>query len=648
MQYVRLCKSVADKGILIPRDRVSEFVDDKNDWYASPYYYNEEQFKQFQETGSVKGIENVTTDKLWFDFDNANDPDLARKDAATLLKRLSDTPALSGNAKDVEVYFSGNKGFHLVLNLNKELTPDTIKLLAAQLGKDLPTMDLSVYNPARILRVPGTKHQKSGLYKVPVPHEWLSPEVMLTGIKVYAKDLDGASNQEWDWGSFYINETLLPKPEIVKPEISKTGPLNIRSLQTPLGWKAYKWAIAQGYFGDAPGERHHAMMILASTCRGMGFDKESTYYLCKSALKKQAARTGRDEFPKEELWNNIIEDSVFSDNWQGGQYSPKNDPWLKNYCEKMGFNTNEGDDKNTTDITEAFGHFKHYAENIDELTVKTGITELDNKLRMTVGMSVGLVASPGSGKTSIAIQMLNNMSKAGHRCLFFSYDMYSAMVYQKLVQKHFKLSSDDIFDRFKTGDKKFQNEVLERIKSEYKNVDFCFRPGQTVIDIMDTIKESEDKSGEKVKFLVMDYNELVITDQSDSTASSSFVAQKMREFANVNQMCVLSLFQPNKMAGSPADDIKSYRSAKGSSAIEQSVSVMLGMSRPGFNPKIPEEDIFATISCLKNRMGPIFSLDLHWDGLTGSVRGLSGEQREMLEAIRNSKLEQSKGEGGWS
>jgi len=438
-----------------------------------------------------------------------------------------------------------------------------------------------------------------------------------------------------------IHKESVNAVEEKKKEVSISSSLDLS--KAPKGWKPYKYALLQGLF--EPGERHHALMIIASTCRALGYDKETAYYLCKSALKKQAARTGQVEFDKTELWNNIIEESVYSEGWEGGQYSPKTDPWLNKYCERMGFEVKADDDKSTVSIEDAFGQFKSYATNIDALTIKTGIKRLDAKLRMTVGMSVGLIAAPGVGKTSIAIQILNNMSKAGHRSVFFSYDMFSSHVFQKLVQKHFNIAPDDIFKRFKEGDKEFEFAVQEKLRQEYAKVEFCFKTGQTVVDIMDTIKDVEERSGEKVKFVVMDYNELVLTDLNDSTASSSYVAQKMRELANVNQLCVFSLFQPNKISGSPSDEIKSYRSAKGSSAIEQSVSVMLGMSRPGFDPRRPEEDIFTTINCLKNRMGPTFGLDFHWDGLTGSVRELGEEEESLLNEIRQRKESEKKSDG---
>jgi hypothetical protein len=102
-------------------------------------------------------------------------------------------------------------------------------------------------------------------------------------------------------------------------------------------------------------------------------------------------------------------------------------------------------------------------------------------------------------------------------------------------------------------------------------------------------------------------------------------------------ICVFILFQPNKLLGSPSDEVKSYNSAKGSGAIAQSVSAMLGMNRPGYNPRNPEMDKFATVSCLKNRMGKLFSLDFGWHGLSGTFSTLTDEDRQELQGIREER-----------
>ena len=61
---------------------------------------------------------------------------------------------------------------------------------------------------------------------------------------------------------------------------------------------------------------------------------------------------------------------------------------------------------------------------------------------------------------------------------------------------------------------------------------------------------------------------------------------------------------------------------------------MFGVSRPGFNPRKPEEDRFVSMNCVKNRMGSIFSIDLHWEGYKGEVRSMTPTERGNLKVLR--------------
>lgn len=640
-KYFNFKEGLQSKAKLMTLKEIQAFkTNPALDYYTSIYSYNESHKKKVDETGTIKGITDVTTNTLVFDFDSKDDIEKARQEVVTLCHRLVDQYSIDPD--NIACYFSGGKGFHVVLPLDREITPNQFKSITGNLAEGLSTFDTVVSDPQRILRLEYTKHPKSGLYKIPL-HVTEVDELTVDQIKEYAK----TSREEFEHESKPVKlpESLFKVKEKKKEVLVLDSTLDMS--KKPRGWQDYVFSILEGHYKE--GERHQALMVLAAKCRGMGYDKEQTYYLCKSSLKKQAALTGQSEFDKEELYKNIIEESVYSDRWEGGSFSPKNSPWLLKYCNDHNIKWDNRTEANITSVTEAFDSFENFAINIDKNTIKTGIPGLDESLRLTIGMSVGLVASPGVGKTSVSLQMLNNMSKQGHRCIFFSYDMYAPIVYQKLVQKHFNIGSKAMFEKFK-ADPSFRAKVKAKIAEEYANISFCFRTGQTVPDLEATIDEVESTTGQRVKFMVVDYNELVLTDYSDATASSSFVAQKMREIAQRREICVFSLFQPSKMSGSPSDEVRSYNAAKGSGAISQSVSVMLGMSRPGYDPQNPESDKFVNLSCLKNRMGSLFSLDWHWDGLTGCISKMSDEDYEDLRQIRERKAaaDSSSGGGGWS
>jgi len=632
-KFVRLNKTVNSKGILVPIQEIHKHIKDNTiDHYTSVYNYNDNHFKLFEETGSIAGFKDVKTNKIWFDFDNETNPQEARKDAIELIKRLEKYV----KTDTLEIYFSGKKGFNVILNLTKELNRKQVETFAKRTAKGLKTFDPAIYDEARLLRVPGTKHQDSGYYKIPLTFEELKT---LSGDEIRQRASKPLTPKEacpishlntLDDHLFEVEE---PK---IQPKALLTTELDLSN--KPRQWKSSKWALMQGFFGS--GERDTSMMILAATCKAMGYDENTTYYMCKSALKKSWKRYGEGDFKKEDLWKKI--EQVYSSTWNGGQYSEKNDLYLQKKAEELGIK--ELITSSTTDIKGSLRIFKDYAKNINNLTLKTGIEEIDKRQRITVGMSIGVIAAPGVGKTSIALQMLHSMSKSGELCMFFSYDMYAPLVVQKIIQKHwYENNVDEVFQKYEANDQEYVSRVEELIEKEYPNVEFCFDSAQSIEDIYTSIRDTEQKRGKKCKFIVIDYNELVITDISDPTQSSNYVAQKVREIASKEQVCVMSLFQPSKMTGDPSIEILSFRAAKGGSGIEQSVSLMFGVSRPGFDPRKPEDDKYISINCVKNRMGSIFSVDLSWNGYKGEVRSLTNQEKSQLKMLRQRKEDEKNG-----
>jgi KaiC/GvpD/RAD55 family RecA-like ATPase len=625
MKYVRLCKGVSDKGTLVSSDQVMDLVDDTHDWYVSTFSYTEEHKNKFETSGSIRGIEDVTTNHLYWDFDDKVDPQKAMDDAKTLVSRLSKN--MSG---EPEIYMSGSKGFHVIVKVDHELTPEQTGLTCIKLAEGLKTLDLSVYNASRILRVPGTKHQKTGLYKFPLTSKELSSWDFN---KVKSKAVSLENTHEYSWGKYNLS-----KEDIVTPKVkeNKTTIKDVDLSQKPSHWKPYKWAIAQGHFES--GERHQALMVLAATCRGLGYDKDTTYYICKSALKKQAARTGQDEFPKEELYKNIIEQSIFSDNWEGGQYSPKNSPWLAKYCERMGIKVEDNDDeKECVEVLDMEKEFTGYAQNFEQNIVKTGIAGIDKNVLFLASTHNGVLGAPGGGKTAFSLEYLRNTSKAGIHSVFLSLDMGLPMIYSKLVQKATGMSFKEVMEVYRSNPKKAA-ELTEMIKQDYANVSFNFKSGLSVSDIRTIIKNEQERTGQPIKLLVTDYLECLAGPYSDATANTGFICQQLKDLANEMNVCSILLLQTQKHStGEISDPLMSMRQIKGSSVIEQSCSTVLTLWREGYNPKTVDDDKYISFATVKNRFGSLWTDDFGWNGVKGDISELTEEQRGELAAFKERK-----------
>lgn len=625
-KYFNFKKSLTDKASLLTLEEISKINVD-GEAYMSIFSYNDSHKKKYEETGTLAGIKDVTSQMLVWDFDSTN-PELARKDTVELAHRLV---AKGVDPDQIACYWSGNKGLHLVLPLDRTVTPAEFKKATVDFAKGLNTFDTTVNDSQRILRVEHTKHPKTGLYKVPL-HIQEVDELTVDQIK----DLAKTPRDDFQFtGSpvslpaylFAVKEKEKMKTSIDSAEFDYSKPV--------VGWKPYKYALHQGWFEE--GERHQALLVIAATCRGLGYDKTAAYHICKSSIEKQAKRTGADKFDTTELFTNILEKSVYSDNWEGGQFSPENNPWLKSYCIRMGLDTQDKEDK-VVQLNDVEAGFAHYVKHIEQNTILTGIPELDRAMPLTTGMNLGIIGAASSGKTALALSILKNTSNAGVVSVFASLDMHRNRLFEKLLYKVSGLKRDALYDKIKKGE---AQDIMDKVKEDYKNVYFYDRSRPTVSDIRQYVLKVEEQTGKKVKLVMLDYFERVNSERSDDTAASKDISGQLQDLVNDFDICMATLVQPNKfsLSGGPDSPILNYTAIKGSSFLYQSFRSIISIWRPFFNPEWAHYDKFMQMAILKNDLGELDMFNFGWDGKRGDIWGLSEEGSIELEKFMKEKAQ---------
>lgn len=109
---------------------------------------------------------------LYFDLDNENDPKVSQADAIKLIDFF--TQELDVQETDIYVYFSGSKGFHILISsqaLGIQPAKDLHKAFKHIAGYTvhrlgLTSLDLVVYTAYRMLRLPNSIHAKTRLFKI--------------------------------------------------------------------------------------------------------------------------------------------------------------------------------------------------------------------------------------------------------------------------------------------------------------------------------------------------------------------------------------------------------------------------------------------------------------------------------------------------
>jgi hypothetical protein len=144
--------------------------------YATYFFYSDEVLSYMSAEPTIAGYE----EKVWAPFlpIDLDHPDLtpALEAARFLSTFFAQRWQVDVNA--IQVYFSGAKGFHLMLDtrLFGQVTPSKnlpliFDSIRRHLAQELPeplreTIDLSIKDRVRLLRLPNTIHEKTGYYKV--------------------------------------------------------------------------------------------------------------------------------------------------------------------------------------------------------------------------------------------------------------------------------------------------------------------------------------------------------------------------------------------------------------------------------------------------------------------------------------------------
>lgn len=659
MEYIRISKGLNNYK-LYPRDAsfdvkaIVENAQDK-DYYYGIFTYEDRHYDHWLKNKSLSGITDVKTNLLVWDFDSEENVELARLDAKEAFSRLIGAGL---NLDDIQIYYSGNRGFHLVVKLAEYLTRQEFENVVFGLGNNLKTLDPTVKDQQRLLRMPFTKNPKTGFYCTPLSLEEFNG-LTLEQIKDKSKELlteDWERYESWQSREVPLTKNLkdlkviktktdIPKP---KSDLSFTDTLDMS--RKPNWLSPARFALQEGFFRE--GWRNEAFMILASTYRRNGFPKEIAWRMLKGVAELQSKRTGNDEYGEDNLWHQII-NPVYGPNWRGGTYSDKENDLLRMISEELNINLDESDEKLST-IEDVEKEFLIYCKGYKEKLVKTGIQIIDQNVMIQTGMMVGILGAPGAGKSSFAAGYVENVSKEGKKALFETLDMSKKQMYVRMLQKECGYSVRYIMDCIDRGliDQGL-DKAIKAVKENYRNVKFNDQTGATIESIEADIANHKQLFGNEFTLVVVDYLEKVRGPFSDPTSNSAFIASRLSDLAKKYDVAILLLLQPKKVAGDPREELISYSDIKGSSVIQQDSRIIMTMWRPGFNPKDNNaNDKYASIAVVKANLGEQVRMDFAWDGVSGRIRDMTFDEEQDFKKLlqkneREKKYQYDKQKGSW-
>ena len=497
--------------------------------------------------------------------------------------------------------------------------------------------------------MPLSKHPKTGLFKIPFG----VIDIKRFPMKDMKEDAAGVSTDCIellnDWKKCKVKPPVLPEPEVeVKEEKELDGRLDLTN--KPPFLSEAKYALQQGFFKE--GERNTAFMILAATYRGQGWEKEHTWRILKGVAELQARRNKTDEYPDDKLWNEVIR-CVYSPNWKGGTYSESETTLLRKTAERYNLNITGDAEVNgkarLKTFDNSFSKFVDFGKAYSQNKLITGFENIDRHIVTMKGMVVGVLASPGGGKTTFVNNIISHNSRLGKKVLFESLDMDENLMTYKALAPHLPIDMDidGVLKSIEEGKRtKEIQDAFEKSMEIESNITKNFSIS-TVENIEDDIIYFKSVHGQYPDITVVDYLENVRAPYGDPQRDVIYIIPRLTDIAKKYNTLIYLMLQPQKSAGDINKEIKSLRSIKGASIIEQNLRLVFGLWRPCANRQ-GYNDKFLCAKTLKNNIGPLKRFNFHFDGKAGIVRlPTVEEQRELENALKKIEEEEKDEEFGW-
>jgi KaiC/GvpD/RAD55 family RecA-like ATPase len=692
MRYVRVTKTKKSKGFLIPETEVTKRVyknlgHSKDAWFQSLYYYDTDAIKYFEENRSIKGYNGkVTTNVVVFDLDS-EDLGISHKNVITLIERLKHL----GLYKELacNIYFSGGKGFHVYLNTEYTFTPKELKAFVINLTDSVPfiheagfTLDPQVYNTNRIFRLPNTKHEKSGLYKIQVVEKDLV-NLDIDNIAEYAKEPQATYPFEEAIPAQDVLAQLNPLLEAIRREeeaIQRAIEAHKHSPVVSID-KHDKKCIRIIEEGNIPAGKSNSLLLrLCSFYQQAGLDRlQATEKLLEVGERRAAKYPHANPITAEKVSYELIRpvydnggytfncrDSLLQQLCAGSCNATKprrvTEPRFKPKIREIPVRTGSFKDSKPAQVPEVvpakmeFQSFKDTANNFDKFLdlvknsrVLTGIREIDEKVQIIANGITLINAKSGVGKTTILLNMLESTSEANLKTMFFCADMDEDEFFTKAASKHLKITPDAVYDL--GMDTNPQGQVLYRkgkelVSDKLENVMPFYNKELTIEFIKGKVKQAVE-SDLKVAAIFIDYIQC-IRGCSDYGKGEEVLTQ-LKSLVSQYKIPIIALSQiPRNSGGDESAPIYTAAAAQGGSVYEQKASIVINLWRPfkfiqeHFYDK---KDNVLGYFVAKNRMGECFGGNLHFNGAHSEIRSMTSAENEEFEIARealNEKLKASK------
>ena len=580
MKYVEIAQGTPyNRGMLVPKNELFQYIDLNSTLYRSAYTYNEEAVEFAKKNGHT--LKNYYGErsiyKVLIDIDKQDNTDEHTLNLARSI--IFDLEELGCTHKSIQPYFSGS-GYHIVLSndcFEFPTSSDLPYIVKNTMKKLFPHADYMVYIRTALYRVQHTLNQKTNLYKIPLTIKEIMNEKSETILEMAKKP-----RIEFPYQSLLGEGEL---SEYVQTNVPKIDALN--KVREPLTIvPCVQQMLMQG---PQDGCRNTTAMRIVSHLRRNGVPS----YYAKAVLTEW----NKNQLNKEVL-NGIVE-RVYN---AGYQYGCK-DEIMEKHCKTKCI------------------HFQRKYYMIETASVETLQAKLKERLTTdfsgrTINLSKALglnhidcdiypgelitvFGRTGSNKSTFVQNLALGVDFATNSInpewqvptLFLSLELADWYMHRRGLQIVSGLNKEQVNDNFE--------DVFERHKDDLAHITF-----QTISPTIDQIQQKIKEL--QPSLVIVDYIDLIDTRGNGRSEHEKikYISHSLSNIAVNMDVIIIQVSQVGR-EHSKSDELSLY-SAKGSGAIENASRKVISVDGQADNPK-------KKIKMLKNTDGDSnWECDVEW------------------------------------
>lgn len=272
---------------------------------------------------------------------------------------------------------------------------------------------------------------------------------------------------------------------------------------------------------------------------------------------------------------------------------------IQSLVDDLALNVNFTEKKTEVDSSDGFNRFVE-AIGKRKLYYRTGISAIDNRVRIGKGHYFVIGARPSQGKTALSLQMAVSMAER-HKVLYFSFETSADRLYERIIAK----SANVDYGKIVEGD--LSDSDIDKIKNlqpyfESINLVTIEAAGMTV----EQVKATAVKHHADVVFI--DYLGLVGTSTVVSGAyeRTTLISMALHNMAQKTGITVIALCQLSRQANKAEPDMSTLRD---SGQIEQDADEIMFIHTPDEENKKSKKLIVS-----KNKDGECGVFDIEFIG----------------------------------